>query len=863
MQSPMQGCAVRVLIAAARGSRRQARCLSTSCSRWAPGDPAVSSKSSPGEVCELGLFHNLSRNEQRRFTPCHRDISAQLTTELKRRWSRFDIPQVPGGASSMDPDAVQVDPLDLFRRLQRKPNQKPVTAQVCENLLVQYERRLQKLTSPVIDVQMPSSGVDPRIVIIGDTHGQLIDVLHIIESQGLPSEEVIYIFNGDIVDRGRYAVEIWLLAIVFKLKYPSSVHVLRGNHENDQMISRPFKIGGGFAEECLSKYGRGVLAVFRRIFKLLPLFAVVAEEVFLVHGGLFRSRDVTLARLRDLPLSSWQRNYPNPLSKEEVEDGLRWSEEEEILFDAQWADPHYGKGTKISSRGRAANTFGEDVTQQFLDEADLSMVIRSHRVPASGLGFEFEHDDRLLTVFSASRYGGVMRNRGAIGVLRRAATESLASSPLQQLRLSIVEHELDPKKGSQVIKEDLNASHLVEQIRNLVARQATEYQEDTAQSAFGRICMDREELWRRCHESDAAASGLIPRETLCSILSSVCGEFNWDDLLQRFAPHLGRDVAYTELLGAPRVRWFYLGKSHVVSLAQAAMQGNFPLNGVLTLLDSRHDGVVRPDATREVLRRLLPSMQDHQRERLASEIFGDETSEVTSVLHQLVMLADPIQLEEEWMQGAFLRLAKLTQRRYGKPLARGLRRWFRQIDENHDEHAEVDHLVKGWVHIGATKLSGEDEVPLDEDNLLKLGKAIQLSRPAYAQSAPVSYPELLRVLDPSPRRPEFPGFPAIEGSVAALLFSHKVKMLHSCRMLDQQETGQISAKNFVELTSTLASVVGRPLTGAVKAALESELQDEVISYMDALSSFEVFAEGGPWTLGFVPANSLPHRLDLE
>ncbi|CAE6915719.1 ppt1 [Symbiodinium natans] len=189
-------------------------------------------------------------------------------------------------------------------------------------------------------------GSDPRLVVVGDTHGQLQDVLHILEENGPPSEEVAYLFNGDIVDRGRHAVEIWMLIIAYKLAFPRSVFVLRGNHENDQMIARPFKMGGGFSEECLSKYNHAVLAAFQRMFKRLPLFAVVAREIFVVHGGLFRSPGVTLQSLRELPEGDWQRNYPNPLKKDEIDRGQAWTRNEEILFDALWADPHLGSGSK-------------------------------------------------------------------------------------------------------------------------------------------------------------------------------------------------------------------------------------------------------------------------------------------------------------------------------------------------------------------------------------------------------------------------------------------------------------------------------------------------------------------------------------
>merc|ERR1719401_218047 len=109
-----------------------------------------------------------------------------------------------------------------------------------------------------------------------------------------------------------------------------------------------------------------------------------------------------------------------------MEAGERWSPEDEILFDAQWADPHAGSGSVPSKRGRVAMNFGDDVTARFLDEAGLSLCIRSHRVPQSGRGFQLEHSGRLLTLFSASRYCGVVQNRGAVGVLRRATAEAAA-----------------------------------------------------------------------------------------------------------------------------------------------------------------------------------------------------------------------------------------------------------------------------------------------------------------------------------------------------------------------------------------------------------------------------------------------------
>jgi hypothetical protein len=49
-----------------------------------------------------------------------------------------------------------------------------------------------------------------RLVVVGDLHGQFLDLLAIIQDEiigGMPSAHNIYIFNGDMVDRGEMSVE--------------------------------------------------------------------------------------------------------------------------------------------------------------------------------------------------------------------------------------------------------------------------------------------------------------------------------------------------------------------------------------------------------------------------------------------------------------------------------------------------------------------------------------------------------------------------------------------------------------------------------------------------------------------------------
>ena len=60
--------------------------------------------------------------------------------------------------------------------------------------------------------------------------------------------ENVYLFNGDIVDRGNGAADILVLLLLFKLWDPRCIHINRGSHEDISMNET-----SGFRDDCITK----------------------------------------------------------------------------------------------------------------------------------------------------------------------------------------------------------------------------------------------------------------------------------------------------------------------------------------------------------------------------------------------------------------------------------------------------------------------------------------------------------------------------------------------------------------------------------------------------------------------------------
>ncbi|KAL5172959.1 Serine/threonine-protein phosphatase 7 [Glycine soja] len=252
------------------------------------------------------------------------------------------------------------------------------------------------------DNSTPSdSAAAASVVVVGDVHGQLHDLLFLLRDAGFPSRDRIFVFNGDYVDRGAWGLETFLLLLAWKFKWsnvlyfvlefveclevfmPHNIYLLRGNHESKYCTSVY-----GFEKEVMVKYGDKGKHVYRKClgcFEGLPLASIIAGCVYTAHGGLFRSVTVMPSkRLKGKKNRKINVNHESKIlslgSLEELCKARRsvldppWEGPNLIPGDVLWSDPSKNPGLAPNKERGIGLMWGPDCTEEFLKKYQLKSM---------------------------------------------------------------------------------------------------------------------------------------------------------------------------------------------------------------------------------------------------------------------------------------------------------------------------------------------------------------------------------------------------------------------------------------------------------------------------------------------------------
>jgi diadenosine tetraphosphatase ApaH/serine/threonine PP2A family protein phosphatase len=230
--------------------------------------------------------------------------------------------------------------------------------------------------------------------VIGDLHGNLIDLLRILyQFPGPPDSKVLFL--GDIVDRGPFSTEVTTLILALVCAYPDSVSIIRGNHEFPTVFYTY-----GFRDEITAVYESSELwNHFQQVFAWMPIAAVVNDTCFCVHGGISEhfATVKSIARLQR-PIYSF--------------DGVG-------LTDLLWSDPSMACEKYGHSPRGIGRTYGPGAVRVFLDTNNLLRIIRAHGTIVEGV--QTTCNGKVTTVFSTSTGGPSRRNM--IGFLKLSSTD--------------------------------------------------------------------------------------------------------------------------------------------------------------------------------------------------------------------------------------------------------------------------------------------------------------------------------------------------------------------------------------------------------------------------------------------------------
>jgi len=243
--------------------------------------------------------------------------------------------------------------------------------------------------------------------IFGDLHGQYNEMISLLKKfsrdwMGIQNSKTYmkYLFLGDYVDRGNHSLEVIMSLLIWKIRCPDQVYLLRGNHECLSVNQRY-----GFKKECQKVFGLcdGIRAwkAINQVFEYFPLAAIIQGEYFCVHGGLCEQL-ITVEQIEEIQLPYRLQEGTNCLGNNML-----------------WSDPDVNnKVEDYTFNPKRGPIFGHNAVDDFFAmNKGLKKIIRAHQTAEEGFWTVF--DARVVTVFSAPNYRGICNNWAGIMIIRQ------------------------------------------------------------------------------------------------------------------------------------------------------------------------------------------------------------------------------------------------------------------------------------------------------------------------------------------------------------------------------------------------------------------------------------------------------------
>lgn len=727
------------------------------------------------------------------------------------------IPQ-QGGTFSIPRDTVE----QVLRHFKRDNNKHLKAGEVLRLIRLGIEVVRREVQCALLEISTPPA--PGRLCVLGDTHGQLADVMWLFFEHGEPSSSNVYLFNGDVCDRGDKAVEIMIIILLFKLMNPACVHMNRGNHEDASM--NEFY---GFHDECIDKWGQvmgeEIFDNFNVFFQHLPLYTMIDNSVFVIHGGLWR-QTFGLSQLRRV---EFRRPTPEAPGK-----GL------EILnYDSLWSDPQDCKGIGSNSRGDNIISFGDDITRKFLRTNKLRLLIRSHQVPNLGQGYEWHHHNKCVTIFSASNYCGECGNLGGIMVLARGEEDHIyehwapsleelvemeAEADRAQARIAGQAKGLSSSKKKRREARARMEADIVKRVQELVLRNKTqlyEYWEAADDSPLGMFRIPAA-MWRE--GCAAILDDDLPWVRLQEVMgvADENGQVHYIKFLTRYR------VAFDAKYGACAGGW---ERAVWTKLMETLLRADLPLREALAALDATNDGIVSSVEFARLLescrvgistvqaKTLLRSVASGgaaageddplsvtHKSSLNTTLGGGKRVSVWDVLGRLQVtlpLVSHSDAEEaEWaipklrpMAAAVLddarrRLMPPGSRRSEWPVSKLLAAWFEDVDKSQNGFLEPEEFISAMSMIGPALERGG--CPADHDSLHRLAKYFDV-----VGNGRINYFELLNSLTWEDSLGSELREDLLETINAAMYFN-VAPIRRSLQKLDPEKCGRVTPSDFVQ-----------------------------------------------------------------